>query len=81
MSTQVEEEKRKRAERLVENLPEMLTATEVCDFFRVSRTTVGTWLSDGSLPGALKLGRDWRIPKTDVMEFAIKLYGDKENED
>ncbi|AKC02892.1 HTH DNA binding protein [Gordonia phage Gmala1] len=71
-------EKRKRAERLVENLPDMLTASEVMEFFRVSRTTVGEWLKNGSLPGSMKIGRDWRIPKTDIIDLAIKMYGNTE---
>ncbi|AOE44613.1 helix-turn-helix DNA binding domain protein [Gordonia phage Jumbo] len=72
-----DDQRRGRAEHLVRDLPELMTATEVKDFFRISRSTLGLWLKDPEyLPGAIKIGRDWRIPKQDVIDLALKLYSD-----
>ncbi|MEM7534340.1 MAG: helix-turn-helix domain-containing protein [Chloroflexota bacterium] len=39
----------------------LLTVQEVADILRVSRSTVWRWCRDGTLPSAVKVGRNWRI--------------------
>ncbi|USH45058.1 helix-turn-helix DNA binding domain protein [Gordonia phage Camerico] len=79
MST--DEEKRARAEELTKDLPDLLTREEVQEFFRASRQTVENWIRDPEyFPGAFKLGRKWLIPRGDMVNLAIKMYGEREEE-
>lgn len=77
------EEKRRRAEEMTKDLPTLLTRKEVEDFFRVSRETINMWLKaqdKNYFPGAMKLGGQWRFPKADIIELAIRLYSEREEE-
>ena len=42
-------------------LPAILTPAEAARLLRVSETTVKDWARAGDLPGAFKLGKEWRI--------------------
>ncbi|AKL88234.1 hypothetical protein GMA3_57 [Gordonia phage GMA3] len=73
-----ESEQYKRAEYMTRDLPTMLTASEVCDFFRISRKTLGIWFKENKLPGTMRIGkRDLRIPKDDIIMLSIKMYGEQ----
>jgi len=45
-----------------------LTPKEVSELLRVSVYTVRRWINDGDLP-AYKVGRGWRISKSDIEEW------------
>lgn len=46
-----------------------LTVAEVSSLFRVGAKTVRRWIRSGDLP-ATRLGRDWRIARSDLKAFA-----------
>lgn len=41
----------------------MLTTQQAADKWGVSRKTVLAWIARSKLPQAIKMGRDWLIPK------------------
>lgn len=47
---------------------QMLTVTEVVDLLRVGRTSVNSWLWDGSLK-SIKLGRRRLVRRSDLEQF------------
>ncbi|URG17421.1 hypothetical protein Mbo2_051 [Rhodococcus phage Mbo2] len=66
--------------RTAEDLPEFCVPDEVAQFFRVDKGAVMIWLrnKDGQnyLPHARKVqGNRWKIPKTDVLALAERLFG------
>jgi len=46
-----------------------LTATEVRQALRASKSKVLELIHGGSFPGAFRVGTDWRIPTSDVQAF------------
>ena len=46
-----------------------LSVKEVAKLFRVSTKTIRRWIYAGDLP-ATRLGRDWRIARSDAKAFA-----------
>lgn len=48
-------------------MEEVLTTTDVANFLRFDVETVQRLLNKGKLPG-IKIGREWRIPKTALEE-------------
>ncbi len=50
---------------------ELLTVREVATYLRVGRITVWRWCQEGTLP-ACRLGRSWRIHRTDLSGFLKK---------
>ena len=55
-------------DRLLADLPDLLTPEEVGELLRLKRATIFRWLSDGTLPG-FKLGSNWRIDKVALHRF------------
>ena len=55
-------------------MSELLTIQEVADYLRLSRTTVWRWCKSGELP-ASKVGRGWRIRKSDVDKMVMTQQG------
>ena len=49
-------------------MPDVLTVPEVADVLRVDHTTVRRMCDRGSLPGAFRAGRQWRIPRAALPE-------------
>lgn len=47
----------------------ILTVPEAADYLRVSRSTIWRWCRDGTLSSAFKVGRNWRIHRTEVEEI------------
>ena len=47
---------------------EMLTPTEVAEYFKVPLKTVWRWFRNGTLP-AVKVGRYWRIRRDTLSAF------------
>ena len=58
-----------------ENAPEneIMTASEVATYLRVSRVTVWRWCKRGLIP-AFQVGRSWRIRRNDLQRLG---EGDK----
>jgi len=55
------------------NEPEFLTVEEVANRLRVHEDTVLRWIRAGRLK-AYKIGRDYRIERTDYEEFLRQRY-------
>jgi excisionase family DNA binding protein len=53
--------------------PDVLNVKQVSTLLGVSPKVVYRLLHDGSL-GSLKIGREFRVPKVNVMKF-VKLFG------
>ena len=51
-----------------EDVPQIMTISEVAALLRVDAETVETLIEDGRLP-AVKVGQDWRISRTNVIAF------------
>jgi len=47
----------------------LLKTAEVAKYLRVSQATVLRWCASGKLP-AFKIGREWRIPKSELDRLA-----------
>lgn len=45
---------------------EYLTTTEAAGVLKINPKTLARWLEEGRVPGALKLGRQWRISPADL---------------
>ena len=52
--------------------PEIMTVSELQMFLRCSEKTALSLLKDGSFPNAFRIGKRWRIPKTDVVAWTHK---------
>lgn len=55
---------------------DLMLLPEVCDYFRVKEYTATLWLRDPekrAFPNAFKLGGTWRVPRSDVVDFARRL--------
>ena len=63
-------------------LDKILTVPEVAQYLRVSRTTVWRWCNEGKIP-AFKVGRDWRIHRTELEKVVGYNLGglERENQD
>lgn len=53
----------------LDNLPDILTTRELADFLKVSDQTITRAIKSGALK-AFKLGKDWRIEKEAVIQWA-----------
>lgn len=47
-------------------MSELLTVPEAAKLLRVSRSTAWRWCKDGILASAFKIGRTWRIHRSEV---------------
>jgi excisionase family DNA binding protein len=47
----------------------ILTVPETAECLRVSRSTVWRWCRDGTLSSAFKIGRNWRIHRSEIEEI------------
>lgn len=50
--------------------PEFLTVRQTADLFQVREVTVRRWI-ERRLLRAIKIGHDWRIPRSAIEEFTI----------
>lgn len=58
---------------------QLMTVGEVAKIFQVSNYTVRVWIHEDQIK-ATKIGRRWRIPKSEVTRFANLKYGRVSNE-
>lgn len=57
-----------------EELPEtMWTTAQVATAYQVTTETVRNWIERGELK-AVKLGNEWRIPNSDLVQFTKERY-------
>lgn len=56
-------------------LPAILTPAEAAALLRVSETTVKDWARGGDLPGAFKLGKEWRIERDALLAYIGRTSG------
>lgn len=50
----------------VNKLKSILTIKETAEYLRVSRSTIWRWCRDGTLSSAFRVGRGWRISRSEV---------------
>lgn len=50
-------------------LPAILTPSEAAVLLRVAELTVKDWARAGALPGAFKLGKEWRIERDALVAY------------
>lgn len=55
--------------------PDLITVKEAADFLRVHRSTIYRLLKAKRLPGAFRVGSDWRV-RRDTLESALKNLAD-----
>lgn len=53
----------------LDQLPAILTPAEAARLLRVSETTVKDWARAGDLPGAFKLGKEWRVEREALLAY------------
>jgi excisionase family DNA binding protein len=53
----------------LDRLPAILTPAEAASLLRVSETTVKDWARAGELPGAFKLGKEWRVERAALVAY------------
>jgi excisionase family DNA binding protein len=63
-----------------EDVPLTLSTPEAAKLLRVHRNTVMAMIDDGRLP-AVKIGRNWRINKSDVMRLLGETNADDDEPD
>ncbi len=51
--------------------PLFYTAKEVAGIVRLSCKAVYAWLEAGGCPGAVKLGRQWRVPAASLQALGV----------
>lgn len=59
----------------MEDLPENALVEEVAQFFRTTIQVVRQWIKAGEFPNAYKSGRNYLIPKDDVVNYMRSQYG------
>jgi len=47
----------------------LVTVEEAAESLRISQETLRRWLREGSIPGALKVGRQWRIDLDQLRQY------------
>lgn len=55
--------------RRLEDYPDPLTLDEVAQLERTSRETIRRLAAAGKIPGAYRLGRDWRFSHIGLVEY------------
>ena len=48
---------------------ELLTTQEIADILKIAKTTVVKKLSSGEIPGAIKIGRKLRLPRSKLEKY------------
>jgi excisionase family DNA binding protein len=55
----------------------LVTVEEAAESLRISKETIRRWLREGSIPGAMKVGRQWRIDLDQLREHLHKGQEDR----
>jgi excisionase family DNA binding protein len=56
----------------VDQVPVLLTIREACMYLRVSRSTVDRMLAAGTMPGARKVGGQWRFHRQSIERWVMR---------
>lgn len=56
----------------MKNENEIMTVSEVAEYLKISEVTTYKFVQEGKIPG-FKIGRHWRIKRSDLDEFIEKL--------
>lgn len=59
----------------IEEMPDNALVPEVAVFFRTTDMVVRKLIKDGEFPNAALRGKNYLIPKKDVIAYMNKLYG------
>lgn len=59
----------------IEDMPDLALVPEVAEFFRITISVCRDWIRAGKFPGVSKVGKEYRIPKQDVIALAGQMYG------
>ncbi len=51
------------------SLPVLLTVEEAAALLRISPKTAKDWARAGELPGAFKIGREWRVKRDELLAW------------
>lgn len=51
---------------------EIMTVSEVAEYFKISEVTTYKLVQEGKIP-AFKIGRHWRVKRSDLSEFIENL--------
>lgn len=52
--------------------PEIMTISQVAEYFQISEVTTYKLVQEGSIPG-FKIGRHWRVKRDDLDQFIERL--------
>lgn len=55
---------------------EYLTTREVAEHFRVANDTIRDWRLIGKFPNAIRPGKQWLIPMSDIRALTEEKYGE-----
>ena len=61
-----------KAPKCKEDYPEIMTVTQVAEYFQISEMTTYKLVQEGTIP-AFKIGRHWRVKRDDLDVFIDKL--------
>ena len=53
--------------------PRYLTSEEMATRYRISKNTVVTWRKEGTGPKAVKVGRTYRYPLTEIIKYEAAI--------
>jgi excisionase family DNA binding protein len=59
--------------------PEFWSLHQAGEFLKVSRFTMMRWLQQGKIPGASRMGRQWRIPARELRDMVAAGMHPKDN--
>lgn len=54
---------------------EFLTSREIAERYGVSLITAQKWIKNKKFPNAQRFGRDWAVPKSDLLKFKKPKMG------
>lgn len=53
----------------------LLTTKRIAERYEVKLITAQKWIQRGLFPNAIKIGRDWLIPESDLLRFKLPKIG------
>jgi excisionase family DNA binding protein len=65
-------EKKKKSYNSKDEYPEIMTVSQVADYFQISEMTTYKLVQEGTIPG-FKIGRHWRVQRDDLDQYIDRL--------
>lgn len=53
----------------------MMTVRDLADILPYTEATIREWVKDNKFPNAIRVGRKYMIPKSDLTDFLNARYG------